>query len=133
VLFFIYDDQTNSKKYFDVFSAKFPEHLGNLTYNQFVLKEFKETAQTGNYNQVQGLIYSLVQQAYWNYALGEDNLFEGYMRLAKILWNEYTVSTGNQDRLKLSPFETVKQKVLDNALDKEFPESVRKLLKSKMK
>ena len=133
VLYFIYDDKAQSKKFFDIYAEKFPERLGNMTYEQFVLKEFKETAQTGSYEQVQGLIYSLLKQAYWNFALSEDNLYEGYMRLAKILWNEYSVSTGKNDRLKLPPFEVVKKKVLENALDKEFPEAVKKLLKTKMR
>ncbi|MCD6460487.1 hypothetical protein J7L67_07475 [bacterium] len=132
VLYFIYDDKTNSEKFFKIYAQKFPEHLGNMSYSQFVLKEFKETAATGNFEQIQGLIYSLIKQAYWNLALEENKLFEGYMRLAQILWNEYTISTGKSNRLKLPPFEIIKKKALDNALNAEFPRSIRKLLKTKV-
>ena len=130
VLLYALNDTENAKKYFDIIKKSFPEKIKEDNYQVYALNEFKITAQTGNYDQVKGLLYSLVKQAYWNLSLGEEEAFAGYIKLATMLRTEYTKAVSNQARLRLPSIETLKKQALKET-DK-FPNPLKKSLDKKI-
>lgn len=127
-----YSEPEESKKYFAILEKKFPKKVHGMNYEQFVARQFELTAQTGDYDHVKSLIYTLVRQAYWNLALNNDKQFTGYLRLAQSIYDNYTASTGHQARLELPPIKVFQREVVADALKKDFPEALRTSLKKKL-
>ncbi len=132
VLFYAFNDKEESEKYFKILKDKFPKKVKEDDYITFVLKQFQETAQTGNYDHVKSLIYSLVRQAYWNLALNQDEQYTGYLKLANAIRAEYLRSTGNQQRLTIPSIKEICQQVVDQALKHDFPASLQNNLKHRL-
>ncbi len=132
VLLYAFNNREGSEKYFRILKDEFPQKVKENDYITFVLKQFQITAQTGNYDHVKSLVYSLVRQAYWNLALNQDEQYTGYLRLANAVRSEYLRSTGNLERLQLPHIKDIKKQVVDQALKNDFPPALRENLKKRL-
>lgn len=132
VLLYAFDNREKAQEYFNILKKEFSEHTTEDDFITYVMHQFMITAQTGSFDHVKSLIFSLVRQAYWNLALGQDEQFTGYLRLAQTIRAEYLKSTGNQERLRLPRIETIQKQVVDNALSDDFPPSLQESLQKRI-
>lgn len=130
VLLYAFDDTENAKKYFSIIKKDFPHKIKEDNHIRYALNEFKITAETGNYDHVKGLLYTLIKQAYWNLSLGNEQAFTGYIKLATMLRNEYTKTVSNQARLRLPTISEIKKQALKDA--QTFPRPLKKSLYEKI-
>jgi len=131
ILLYASNDTANAKKYFDIIKKDFPNKIKEDSYIRYAINEFKITAETGNYDNIKGLLYTLVKQAYWNLSLGNEQAFTGYIKLATMLRNEYTKIVSNQARLKLPTINEIKRQALKDA--QNFPRPLKKSLDEKVR
>ncbi|MCB1194738.1 hypothetical protein KDK77_01010 [bacterium] len=132
ILLYTFNQKQEAEKYYNVLREKFPDIAKQDSFERFVINQFSITAQTGNYDKVKNLLFSLLFQGYWLYALGHDEEYAGYIQLTAVLWKEYTRLSAGQKRLRLPAVDVLAQQVVDYALESGFPPALRESLRARI-
>lgn len=132
MLMYTSDDRSIAEKLYAELKERYPEKVAVDSLDRYVIFQFMEIVQTGTHDQVKGMLFGMIREAYWNLALGETEQYEGYMELAQNLSQEYNRRIGQQQRLVLPPIQTLQKHVLKEALEQDFPAPLREALKKQL-
>ncbi|RJP59060.1 MAG: hypothetical protein C4541_06965 [Candidatus Auribacter fodinae] len=112
--------------------ARYPQKVNGASLGQYVMNQFMYMVQTGNHDQVKGMLFEIIREAFWNLAIGNDDQYSGYMELAQTLSAEYNRRIHHQERLVLPTMAILQQQVLDQIMNGDFPEAVRNSLQKRL-
>ncbi|HEY6169711.1 MAG TPA: hypothetical protein VI454_16855 [Verrucomicrobiae bacterium] len=103
--------------------ATYPDALpANQSLDEFALAKFSEQLQGASLDRVRANIEGVLNNAYWNLALGETDQAAGLERLAAQMWRRHqTKFADQQERMSLPPLKDLREQVLARLLDAQSP------------
>jgi hypothetical protein len=148
-VYFLYENNrmAEANKWFKYLGEKYPNKPiienqpdslpKNLTLDEYAVAvvqiDIGETSQERVTSAVQGLL----TRAYYNLAIGQDDRYENFKRLAIRVYENYTAKTSKfrgKDRIPLPPFEDLNRTVLNLLLDPQrgMPYAARAVLRTQL-
>ncbi len=101
-----------------VLKREYPESLpARVNLDAFVLAQLAADIENAGMDRAKAVIEGLIGQAYFQLAIDEDERATGLEHLAHLAWTKYQERTKGQKRIMLSPFDEIKQRVLQQLLD----------------
>ena len=146
-VYFLYQNNriADASKWFKYLSEKYPDKMiiendtnsfpRNVSLDEFAIRttqiDINETSRERVTSAVQGLLF----HAYMELALGQDDRYEGYKRMATKVYERFlnkTTGSDGRERIPLPPMDKLNQYVLDQILDpsKGTPVAVRLALRT---
>jgi hypothetical protein len=121
---------TEAQRWFAKLKQTYPEAVpSEMTIEEYAFARVTEYAGETSRNKTTLIIEGLLQQSFYYSAIGEDDRAVAFARLAARIYEVYSEGTdfrtmrGNEkvkvDRVELDPFDTIRQRVLDQMLDLE--------------
>lgn len=109
----------------------------NVTLDQYAVAVVQSDIGGGSQERVTSAIQGLLTQAYYNLAIGQDDRYENFKRLAARVYDSYTSRIskyGNQKRIPLPPFDDLNKTVLNQLLDPQrgLPYAARAVLRTQL-
>jgi hypothetical protein len=147
-VYFLYEANRlkESEYWYKYLAAKYPDKpllndmksLPNtLTYDQYAVAKVQEDVRETSPDRVRSAIQGMIQHAYTELLLDQDERYLGFLLLAKQTWNTYQKQIP-QDRLGAigqATFDEIKRVALEEMLDTEHPRlppEARAVLRSKL-
>jgi hypothetical protein len=107
-----------------------------LTLREYAVASVQEDITDGSPARVKSAVEGLLNHAYVNLAMGDDEYAAGYRRLAQDVWESYEshLPSSRIEALSLGPFGNINQYVLDQLLDPErgMPAEYQAVLRTKL-
>jgi hypothetical protein len=122
---FLHNRETAAKKWFDYMRETYPEAVNPpyLTLDQYVVERVTESVKDSAGDQIKSVIEGYIGRSYYNLAIGQYDLAEGYKVFAMKCWNRHQAKIQGMDsaqgRVGLPPFARIDQEVRDRLLDPE--------------
>ena len=119
---------TEAQKWFSKLKATYTNAVpSEMTLDDYALARVTEYAGETSRNKTTLIVEGLIQRAFYYLAIGESEQSEGYLLLARKIYDTYTKGTdfrtmrGNEkvrvDRVDLDPMPVIQQRILDQLLD----------------
>jgi hypothetical protein len=106
------------------------------TLRDYAVASVQEDINEGSPARVKSAVEGLLKHAYVNLAMGDDQYFAGYKRLAQEVWESYEshLPLTRVEALSLGPFGTIDKYVLDQLLDPagDVPPEYQAILRTKL-
>ncbi len=109
-----------------------PEHMGPV--GAFVVREIEEDITQGQHEQVAGYVRALIERYYYWLALDDQEVAEGYLAMAKVVYALAMQRAPERYHVLLGPWNGLLDQVLKELLDPEhgYPEALRELLRERL-
>jgi hypothetical protein len=107
----------------------------NVTLDQYAIARVTEDVNETSHDRAEAAIEGMLMNSYQNLALDEDERFEGYQRLARLVWNTYQSKiTIRKEAVGLRPFEEINAEIRNRILDPQegAPFEMRAILRTKL-
>lgn len=109
----------------DVVKQLYPaDYPAGLTLEDYMLLRVGEDVGETDMNKTTSNIRGALTQSFFNLAIGEDDQAQGYLLLARNIWNRYMskiVGGPSAKRVGLPPLDTIRAEVLTNLLTRFTP------------
>lgn len=149
VVYILYENNrlAEAAKWYKILSDKFPDKPildsdpdsfpRNLTLDEYAVRRVQE--EVGNMSQVPmtAVVQGLLTRAYYSLAMGQDDRYEGFKRLATRVYESYRARTagyGNEQRIPLPPFADLNRAALEPLLDPQqgLPYAARAIIRTQL-
>jgi hypothetical protein len=146
-VYFLYEAnrQKESEYWFKYLTAKYPDKPilndpkslpGTMTYEDYAVAKVQEDVRETDPKRIQSAVQGMVQHAYSQLILGEDDRYVGYLLLARKTRDSFQKQIqGREEPLTLPPFEEIVKVAREQLLDSEhpvLPPQARAILRSKL-
>ncbi len=123
-----------SKKIYRQLQKLYPCDDFKVTHMVFIQKRLKSTVVTLSWIQVKKQIHLMLKEAYFRYAIRDDDQAYAREKFVEEMYEYYRNSARDQDRLRLESIEMEKYfALLDFVNDKEYPAELRNSLLARIK
>jgi hypothetical protein len=123
--FFVHQRLREANEWLAVVKRLYPQdYPASLTLEDYVLQRVGEDVGETDMNKTISNIRGALTQSFYNLAIGEDDQAQGYLLLARNVWNRYMgkiVGGPSEKRVGLPPLETMRAEVLTNLLGRFTP------------
>ena len=127
---YIYNDLDTARKYFAYLRKTYPQVTGNRSLEEFILREYFYVLREGSEEELRSLLYGILYQFYWSYAVGDDNKAFGLERLARLIYRKATSLKRYQGILP--PYPELKEAILKR-VEQTFPPPLVRALRLRLK
>jgi hypothetical protein len=118
-LLYTHNRRAEAERFFTKLRQRYPEAVpASWTLDEFAVNTVTEKGTRSSTDRVRATIEGLLQTAYENLAIGEDDLAAGHDRLAQQIWQRHqTRFADQQERMGLPPMKNLRDLILGRLLD----------------
>lgn len=116
---YVHNRSTQAAEWLGKLRAKYPEVApANQSVDDFAVMRINEQVDKGSIDRVRAVLLGLIQSAYYNLAIGEDDQSEGLSRLAQRVWQHHQQRfVGQEQRAGFPPLVQMRQEIVSQLLD----------------
>ncbi len=120
-LLYTHNRLTDAAHWYGVLQERFPDDKdGKLSLDQFAVERTEAQIDRAHSNEIRVVIEGLLENHFYNLALGEEDRALGLNNLAQKIWNHFnTRIRGQNERIGLLPFPEMRQLILERVLNGE--------------
>lgn len=120
-LLYTHNRLSEADRWMKTLREQYPDAIEpNVTVEQYALARMTVSIKDLNHNRTKAVIEGLVSQYFFNLAIDNDDRAEGFLRMARQVWQFYTSETAHrQDALKLEPMDGILVRFRDMAINPE--------------
>jgi hypothetical protein len=131
-VYFLYENDriADAAKWYKLLGQKFPDKPildsdpnsfpRNLTLDDYAVARVQEEVGDTSQERTTAVVQGLLTRAYYELAIGQDDRYEGFQKLAAKVYDHYasqTTTHADKERVSLPPFDAIKHTVLNQLLD----------------
>ena len=149
-VYFLYENNrmAEANKWFKYLGEQYPNKAiidgdptslpKNVTLDEYAVSVVQTDINETSQDRVTAAVQGLLTQAYYNLTIGQDERYTGFKLLASKVYENYRNKTsktkGNEERVKLPPYNVLNQTVLNEMLDPKdgIPYAARLILRSQL-
>jgi hypothetical protein len=124
--YFVHQRYREANQWLDTVKKLYPkDYPADMTLEEYALRRVGEDVGETDMNKTISNIRGALVRSFINLALDEEDQAQGYLLLARNIWNRYMnkiVGGPSEKRVGLPPFEEMRREVLDNLLPTLAPD-----------